>query len=998
MSGITPKEWTCPNCTISVLPFYMHELPCLSDNDSLHQGDDDDNNTIDVHLQALESNATQLKIMHINTQSMVSTFDGLLTTLSQYPFDIITMSETWLKDNELLLQHVTIPGYCHTFQNRERMRGGGVGMYLKESLKFKRRKDIESSYPNLEHLWIEIPGRNRNSKLLIGTIYRSESQMNFQGWLQDFEELLSDLTISWNGMLLITGDFNIDLLKFHKPNTRRYIELLQSFNLDQMVTKATRTTNSSATLIDHIITNLPNNVTHIDLMPCPLISDHDGPYVTINVRVARYAPRYKYLRNEKHFTKSAFVEDFSKLPFQLVYAFDDPDDQISTLNSLIIECLERHAPLRRTKLTRPPAPWMKDIKIQSLQKKCKQSRYEAHKSSQNEDNWNKFRSIRNQLKKAIKKAKTAFVEKALSCKRPKDVWKTIHRILHPSPQPLRIDPDKLNKHFASTAERVVASTPLQRDLYSFAASLPQDSNLAFQFRQVTHREVLNEIKHLRSDCSTGPDNIPCKFIKLVADHLASPVTYIINNCIAKQTFPSLWKTARISPIPKVDDPRKNDDYRPISILCVLSKVYERLALRQMADFLGNNRIFNPNNNAYRRGHSTTTTMLGIRDDILRAMKRGEVTIAVLADFSKAFDTVAYQTVLSKLHGMGFSNTSLKWIISYLTERTHYVQVDDRSSDYTGVNFGVPQGSILGPILFNLYVNDLPDVLPEEIACHQYADDTTLYRHCKSSDLRQCESELQCALNNMSSWSQECNLALNPGKIKVMLFSTSQRARASLLHEYVPSLRVSGNRLERLDRTRLLGTQLHHHLVWTDEISTKISSCYKSLSVLRKLKHLAPYKVRKQLSECLVLSKLDYNDIVSYPIPEYLVKRLQRVQRAAAGFVIGRYATELDVLKLGWLPVKERRDFHLAQAIFKALYFDQWPSYLKLELYTPGRTLRSSSETKLTVPLENDTFQASAAKIFNVLPLEIRNCRVFDDFKRTVKAHYFDVANERLKRE
>ena len=118
-------------------------------------------------------------------------------------------------------------------------------------------------------------------------------------------------------------------------------------------------------------------------------------------------------------------------------------------------------------------------------------------------------------------------------------------------------------------------------------------------------------------------------------------------------------------------------------------------------------------------------MLGTRAVILRAMKRGKVTIAVLADFLKAFDTVAYQTVLSKLHGMGFSNTFLKWTISYLTERAHYVQVDDRSSEYTGVNFGVPQGSILGPILFNLYVNDLPDLLPEEIACHQYADGTTL---------------------------------------------------------------------------------------------------------------------------------------------------------------------------------------------------------------------------------------------------------------------------------
>ena len=135
------------------------------------------------------------------------------------------------------------------------------------------------------------------------------------------------------------------------------------------------------------------------------------------------------------------------------------------------------------------------------------------------------------------------------------------------------------------------------------------------------------------------------------------------------------------------------------------------------------------------------------------MKRGEVTIAVLADFSKAFDTVAPQTMLSKLckfqsgclisvHRLGFSNTSLEWIISYLVDRKQYVQVDDRSSEHVGITFGVPQGSILGPVLFNLYVNDLPDVLPEEIACHQYADDTTLYRHCKSSALQQCESELQ----------------------------------------------------------------------------------------------------------------------------------------------------------------------------------------------------------------------------------------------------------------
>lgn len=153
----------------------------------------------------------------------------------------------------------------------------------------------------MEHLWIEVPGRSKNSQLLIGTIYRSESQMNYQDWLHAFDALLGDLTISWDGLLMITGDFNVNLLKQDLAMTKQYTDILDSFNLKQHVTKPTRTTKSSATLIDHIITNIPQCVTHTDVLPCPLISDHDAPYATLNIRVSRYAPRYKFIRNEKQF-------------------------------------------------------------------------------------------------------------------------------------------------------------------------------------------------------------------------------------------------------------------------------------------------------------------------------------------------------------------------------------------------------------------------------------------------------------------------------------------------------------------------------------------------------------------------------------------------------------------------------------------------------------------------------------------------------------------------
>ena len=174
--------------------------------------------------------------------------------------------------------------------------------------------------------------------------------MHFSEWLDTLEDLLSELVCSWDGMLLLAGDVNIDMLKQNNLDVKCYTEVLDSLNLEQVITKATRTTKSSKTLIDHIITNLPQLITYSNVLPCPLVSDHDAPYITVNVRVTRYESRYKYIRNKKQFDETSYVDDFAALPFEIVYAFEDPDDQISASNTMVLECLDRHAPLRRTKL------------------------------------------------------------------------------------------------------------------------------------------------------------------------------------------------------------------------------------------------------------------------------------------------------------------------------------------------------------------------------------------------------------------------------------------------------------------------------------------------------------------------------------------------------------------------------------------------------------------------------------------------------------------------
>jgi exonuclease III len=250
--------WVCSKCTISQLPFYKVSTEEMIEDDlnlNLTQTSaSQDSSNLECIFQTKTSH---LKIMHLNTQSMVSTFNEFLLTVNSYPLDIIALSETWLKDNPQLMEYVSIPGYATEFRHREDIKGGGVGVYIKEDIKYKRRLDIEKLHPELEHLWLEVPGRNIHSKALVGVMYRSIRMLSTAKWLESLESLLSQLTVTWDGMLILTGDMNIDMLQAENSLTKQYQCILDVFGLHQVIEKPTRVTKASKTLIDHLITNFP---------------------------------------------------------------------------------------------------------------------------------------------------------------------------------------------------------------------------------------------------------------------------------------------------------------------------------------------------------------------------------------------------------------------------------------------------------------------------------------------------------------------------------------------------------------------------------------------------------------------------------------------------------------------------------------------------------------------------------------------------------------------
>ena len=267
--------------------------------------------------------------------------------------------------------------------------------------------------------------------------------------MDKFDDILSYACSRWNNSIVICGDMNFDLSKPDELIQKRYLSILSSHNLNQHVKKATR----KSAILDHIITSSIAKVKNVNVVPCPEVSDHDAPYITLSTKFAPFEPRYQIIRDMKNFRQQDFVDSFATLPLGLVYTFNDSNDMISVFNGLILNHTNEHAPLKTIRVTRPTAPWIKDIDIVGLQQKCHQLRTPCHTTNKETD-WNDFRNVRDKLKTKIKSTKSNFYHKALSSKKSSEVWKVIHKILNPNGKRIRINPNELNKHLSTTSKRL----------------------------------------------------------------------------------------------------------------------------------------------------------------------------------------------------------------------------------------------------------------------------------------------------------------------------------------------------------------------------------------------------------------------------------------------------------------------------------------------------------------------------------------------------------------
>ena len=461
--------------------------------------------------------------------------------------------------------------------------------------------------------------------------------------------------------------------------------------------------------------------------------------------------------------------------------------------------------------------------------------------------------------------------------------------------------------------------------------------------------------------------------------------------------------ALVTPIlkkPSLDhDQPKN--YRPVSNLSFLSKVIERVVAHQLGKYLDDNKLHHPFQSAYRPRHSVETALTRVHNDIMRSLDQQHGVILVLLDLSAAFDTVDHELLLSRLQTrFGIQGNVLQWLRSYLTDRQQEVCVAGGKSNPRALHCGVPQGSVLGPILFTCYISPLSDISSKWLLnTHQYADDSELYVSFKLSEQTSAETSLtstQGCIQDIRLWMQQNKLKLNDEKTELLLISSPR-----LQHKIsFSSVKVGESEVIANDKAANLGFTFDNIMCMEQHVSKICSTCFYHLRNISAIRNCLTKEATERLIHAFISSRLDNCNGLLYELPSSLLTKLQRVQNTAARIIARRpkhHSITAILKELHWLPVKQRIKFKIVTTTWKALH-GLAPSYIEelLTPYTPSRELRSSHGKNLVIPKCNNNygkraFSCAAPKLWNSLPTSLKDIDCFVTFKSKLKTLYFREA-------
>ena len=928
----------------------------------------------------------KLRVASLNVHFLVNKLNDVSAYVNQpEPFHLFGLSETRLNPN-ISDEAINIPNFSVVRRDPCTPGQTGLAVYIHDSIRqyIRRRSDLENQH--IEGLWLEFK-HNKSRPLIIGFVYRNPAA-KFE-WYDDFLQNFDSVDVHKSDILLL-GDFNINMLKSHAA----WDCTTTLVGLKQLVTSPTRVTSTSATLIDHIYSNNPESVSDVCVGRLS-VSDHFpvscswSTKLPVNKKHCHTTVTYRCF---KHFHEAEFLADLHCTPFHLVYSETDPDRATELWYSLFNQVLDKHAPLRQKRVkNRTPPPWLTSDIIEAM---------EVRDRLKEEKLFLQYKKQRNRVKKLVLSAKKSLCEKLIKDgKNTALLWQAVNLVTRggskrSSTIPSDLSPNSFNDHFLSVAESLVPSSHDSHpytcpDILLDFCQQRTAGTPSFTIPPLAVHEVGKLITTMANKKSCGSDQISAKLLKISLPYIVEPLTYVYNLCIQRNTFPAHFKDAKVVPLPKSNDLTSANNFRPISLLSILSKPLERHIQKHLQRYLDNRNLLYSFQSGFRSKHSCHTALTRLIDNWLLSMNQSQLTGTLFLDLSKAFDLVNHNILLSKL-GLYLCNTAaVSFFRSYLSNRTQRVFHNGLYSSSGIVRHGVPQGFVLGPLLFCLFINDLPlHLRNKDVICDLFADDATLHTPDKSVTV--VSMRLQQSLQEVSDWCNTNRMVLNPSKTECMIITTRQK------HQLEPlslSLSLNGTAIKQVAKHRLLGVTVDNQLQWKFHIEHICKIISKNLFMLSKLRYITDTETRKVFFNAHVRSHIDYASTVWDGSSESNLKRLNSLHRRAAKLILpeSQLSTDQKLKKLEILPLSRHFQFNKGVFMFK-MCRQSSPSYIS-NMFTEKTSERSRAGTLLKVPYPRiDIYKTSLAfsgsSLWNSLPIKIKSAVGLPSFKNSLFSYLF----------
>lgn len=1027
------NKWFCQKCYNAEMPFstISHEDLKLTlqgknldlfldpENDvnlqfyrdiesALAQDDDGDNITSPYlslgELNQMHKNQETISTLHLNIASLNLHFGELESIISNcyVPFNFIGITETGFKDENKAKTSAELSNYKH-FDCCTKSSKGGARIYVSEGFHTLPRKDLQIYKKNeIESVVREVV---YDKNFIVACIYK-HPDADATYFQTAYSNLLDKIT-SENKKAIIFGDFNLDLLKAEsKPIIDDFLNSNLTHCFLPTITRPTRINPKSKTLIDNIFTNFVTKKIESCNLIC-IISDHLPQILKLDLK-PRIAPKVKISKRDmRRFNEMDFILDFITIDWVETLSNKNTSERLEAFISKVNSKIDVHAPIKTSwKKAQPPKnPWitrglLKSITTKnSLYKKFLKAKDPELKSQKHD----KFKKHRNLLSKLIRISKNNYYKTFFSdnSHNLKQKWKVVNEIIGTksksdlSPKLLlhgnvQITNDKdiaetFNNFYGSVADHTKNKIPQTDKTFNEYLGDPNLSSIFLT--RITPAEVIKIINKLDNQKAYGPSSIPTYFLKLVAPTAGILLSQIFNNCIMECSYPECLKKATIKPLHKKDSKLDVGNYRPISLLSNINKIFEKLLHCRLVKFFENNNLLCENQFGFRKGHSTNHAIIALTEIIRKSLDKNNFAAGVFIDLQKAFDTVDHSILLHKLEHYGVRGPALELFKSYLNDRTHCVEIRNTSSKFIPIKHGVPQGSVLGPLFFIIYINDLHLSLENSTTIH-FADDTSLV--CCDESIKSLNRKVNRDLALLVHWLRANKISLNTSKTEIVLFRTTRKIITKHLN-----FRLSGQKLNLSSKTKYLGIILDEHLSWDPQIHDLTAKLSRSVGFLSKLRHFVDYKTLISVYFALFDSHINYClQAIGY-ITQASFDKLEVLQNKALRlihFKPARHSSRPLFIRSGILPLKKQ--LKVKNCLFALDHVNNklpnyFSNFLRFSTHIEGTRqspLRLEPPTTNTVRFGSYSIATLISKDWNELHTKVKITDLKKVSKETLKDH------------